>query len=190
MALAVIVGFAFQISGHGGAATRFIAPVGTVFLNLVKFIVCPLVLFSVMAGTVSMNNLKKVGILGLRTVLVFLATTLVAVSFALAVSHAVRSVFIAACYGIDQTLGQLGAIVATSTLASIGTADVPGAGVVMLTMVLSAAGLPLDGIALMAGIDRILDMGRTVLNITGDAAAAVVISCRGHRSHDAPGTNG
>ena len=90
--------------------------------------------------------------------------------------HGVCSVFIAACYGIDLTFGQIVSIVVTSTLASIGTAGVPGAGIVMLSMVLSAAGLPLEGIALVAGVDRIFDMGRTVLNITGDAATAVVIA--------------
>ena len=60
-------------------------------------------------------------------------------------------------------------IVATATLASIGTAGVPGAGMVMLAMVLQSVGLPIDGIALVAGVDRIFDMGRTTVNITGDA---------------------
>lgn len=92
--------------------------------------------------------------------------------------HGVCAVFIAASYGIDLTAGQIVSIIVTSTLASIGTAGVPGAGVVMLAMVLSAAGLPLDGIALIAGVDRLFDMGRTVVNISGDAAAAVVIAGR------------
>ena len=92
--------------------------------------------------------------------------------------HGVSAVFIAASYGLDLTAGQIVSIVVTSTLASIGTAGVPGAGVVMLAMVLSAAGLPLDGIALVAGVDRIFDMGRTVVNISGDAAAAVVLAGR------------
>ena len=67
-------------------------------------------------------------------------------------------------------------IVLTATLASIGTAGVPGAGMVMLAMVLSSVGLPLDGIALVAGVDRIFDMGRTVVNITGDASCALIVS--------------
>ena len=92
--------------------------------------------------------------------------------------HGVSAVFIAASYGIDLTGGQMLSIVITSTLASIGTAGVPGAGVVMLAMVLSAAGLPLDGIALVAGVDRVFDMGRTVVNISGDATAAVILSGR------------
>ena len=385
MALSIVAGLALQFGGHADWAAKFIAPVGTVFLNLIKFIVCPLVLFSVMSGVVSMDDVKKVGLLGFKTVMIFLGTTVVAVSFALAVAflskgifpvlehseatvpaaaataglslgdmlvgifpsnfampfvdanmlqiivvalffatsiimiggetgnrlaagvrlvdtlcvttlgtimklspvgvfclmcptvaangvavlgslaavicvmyacyaahlalfdplfvaifagmspvrflremvpaiafsfsssssvgtlpvnlacvhrlgvpdeissfvlplgatinmngtviyHGVCSVFIAACYGIDLTFGQIVSIVVTSTLASIGTAGVPGAGIVMLSMVLSAAGLPLEGIALVAGVDRIFDMGRTVLNITGDAATAVVIA--------------
>ena len=67
-------------------------------------------------------------------------------------------------------------IVVTATLASIGTAGVPGAGMVMLAMVLTSVGLPVEGIALVAGVDRIFDMGRTVLNITGDASCAVIVS--------------
>jgi Na+/H+-dicarboxylate symporter len=67
-------------------------------------------------------------------------------------------------------------IVLTATLASIGTAGVPGAGMVMLAMVLTSVGLPIDGIALVAGVDRIFDMGRTTLNITGDASCAIIVS--------------
>lgn len=390
MALAVVVGLVFQLSGHGDVPTRYVAPGGTVFLNLIKFIVCPLVLFSVMSGVVSMDDLKKVGILGFKTLVIFFSTTFVAVSFSLAacfaakgvfpilarpadvaavavppkltvsdmivgifpsnfavpfveanmlqiivmalffavsivliggeagrrladgvrlmdklcvttltvimrfsplgvfcllcpvvaangvtvlgslaavvavmyscyathlvlfdplfvllfsgvsprrflremtpaflfsfsssssvgslpvnfacvkklgvpdeiasfvlplgatinmngtvIYHGVCAVFISACYGIDLSFGQLVTVATTSTLASVGTAGVPGAGIAMLAMVLSAAGLPLDGIALVAGVDRIFDMGRTVLNITGDASAAVVIAGRKSRS--------
>lgn len=67
-------------------------------------------------------------------------------------------------------------IIITGTLASIGTAGVPGAGLIMLTLVLTTVGLPLEGLALVAGIDRILDMPRTAVNITGDIAVAVVVS--------------
>ena len=66
-------------------------------------------------------------------------------------------------------------IVLTGTLASIGTAGVPGAGLIMLTLVLQSVGLPLEGVALIAGIDRILDMIRTTVNITGDAVATVYV---------------
>ena len=93
-----------------------------------------------------------------------------------AIYQGVCAIFIASCYGIDLTFPQMLTIILTATLASIGTAGVPGAGMVMLAMVLASVGLPLDGIALVAGVDRIFDMGRTVVNITGDASCALVVS--------------
>ena len=93
-----------------------------------------------------------------------------------AIYQGVCSVFIASCFGINLTFPQMLTIVLTATLASIGTAGVPGAGMVMLAMVLQSVGLPVEGIALVAGVDRIFDMGRTVVNITGDASCAIVVS--------------
>lgn len=93
-----------------------------------------------------------------------------------AIYQGVSSVFIATCFGIDLTPSQMLMIVLTATVASIGTAGVPGAGVVMLAMVLQSVGLPIEGIALVAGVDRIFDMGRTVCNITGDAACATCVN--------------
>lgn len=93
-----------------------------------------------------------------------------------AIYQGVCAVFIACCYGIDLTLGQMLTIIATATLASIGTAGVPGAGMVMLAMVLTSVGLPVDGIAIVAGVDRIFDMGRTTLNITGDSACSIIVT--------------
>lgn len=93
-----------------------------------------------------------------------------------AIYQGVCAVFIASCYGISLTLPQMITIVLTATLASIGTAGVPGAGMIMLAMVLTSVGLPVNGIALVAGVDRIFDMGRTTLNITGDASCAVIVS--------------
>ena len=93
-----------------------------------------------------------------------------------AIYQGVCAIFIASCYGIQLTLPQMLTIVLTATLASIGTAGVPGAGMVMLAMVLTSVGLPIDGIALVAGVDRIFDMGRTTVNITGDAACTMVVS--------------
>lgn len=93
-----------------------------------------------------------------------------------AIYQGVCSIFIASCFGIDLTFSQMITIVLTATLASIGTAGVPGAGMVMLAMVLTSVGLPIEGIALVAGVDRIFDMGRTTLNITGDAACSIVVS--------------
>lgn len=93
-----------------------------------------------------------------------------------AIYQAVCAVFIACCYGIDLTLGQMAMIVLTATLASIGTAGVSGAGMIMLSMVLMSVGLPVEGIAIIAGVDKLFDMGRTTLNITGDATAAMWVS--------------
>ena len=93
-----------------------------------------------------------------------------------AIYQAVAAVFIACCYGIDLTIGQMAMIVLTATLASIGTAGVSGAGMIMLSMVLMSIGLPVEGIAIIAGVDKLFDMGRTTLNITGDATAALWVS--------------
>lgn len=93
-----------------------------------------------------------------------------------AIYQGVCAIFIAACFRVDLTLGQQLTIILTATLASIGTAGVPGAGMIMLAMVLQSVNLPIEGIALVAGIDRIFDMGRTTVNITGDAACALIVS--------------
>lgn len=93
-----------------------------------------------------------------------------------AIYQGICAIFIASCYGIHLTLSQIITIILTATLASIGTAGVPGAGMIMLAMVLTSVGLPVDGIALVAGVDRIFDMGRTTVNITGDAACTMVVS--------------
>lgn len=93
-----------------------------------------------------------------------------------AIYQGVSVIFIAQFYDLDLSLMQLLTVVLTTVLASIGTAGVPGAGLIMLTMVLTSIGLPLEGIALIAGIDRILDMLRTSVNIVGDASAAVVVA--------------
>lgn len=93
-----------------------------------------------------------------------------------AIYQGVCAIFIAQVFGMNLTIGQQLTIILTATLASIGTAGVPGAGVIMLSMVLQSVGLPLEGIALILGIDRILDMGRTTVNITGDAACAVCVN--------------
>tara|TARA_B100000925_G_C21977088_1_gene460576 strand:- start:1106 stop:1627 length:522 start_codon:yes stop_codon:yes gene_type:complete len=90
--------------------------------------------------------------------------------------QAVAAVFIAQAFGIDLSLtSQLG-IILTATLASIGTAAVPSAGIVMLVIVLSQAGIPEAGLALVFAIDRPLDMCRTVVNVTGDASISLIIS--------------
>ena len=93
-----------------------------------------------------------------------------------AVYMAVNTIFLSCCYGMNLTIGQLVMVVVTATLASIGTAGVSGAGVVMLAMVLTSVGIPVEGILLIYGIDRLFDMGRTTINIVGDAACAVIVS--------------
>lgn len=93
-----------------------------------------------------------------------------------AIYMGVTSLFIASCYGVDLTLGQMATIVVTATLASIGTAGVSGAGMIMLAMVLESVGLPVAGIGLIVGVDKLFDMGRTTLNIVGDASCAVIVS--------------
>ncbi|SIQ76869.1 Na+/H+-dicarboxylate symporter [Shewanella morhuae] len=93
-----------------------------------------------------------------------------------ALYQGVTALFVAQAFGIDLTWVDYLTIILTATLASIGTAGVPGAGLVMLTLVLSTVGLPLEGVALIAGIDRILDMARTVVNVSGDLVATTVIA--------------
>ncbi len=93
-----------------------------------------------------------------------------------ALYQGVCALFVAQAFGIDLTGTDYLTIILTATLASIGTAGVPGAGVIMLSLVLASVGLPLEGVAVIAGIDRILDMARTALNVTGDCAVAVVVA--------------
>lgn len=92
------------------------------------------------------------------------------------IMQGVAVVFIAQAYGIDLTPANLATVVVTATLASIGTAGVPSVGLVTLSMVLTSVGLPVEGIALIMGIDRILDMMRTAVNITGDAVCTTIIA--------------
>ena len=97
--------------------------------------------------------------------------------------QAVAAVFIAQALGMDLTLGQQLMIVLTATAASVGAAGVPGAGIVMLVVVLEAIQVPTAGIALILGVDRILDMCRTTVNITGDAAVALTVASTEGKLH-------
>lgn len=99
-----------------------------------------------------------------------------------ALYQGVCALFVAQAYGLPLTMGAQLNIVLTATLASIGTAGVPGAGLIMLTLVLTAVGLPLEGAVLVAGIDAVLDMARTCINVVGDSCvAAVVASTEGEK---------
>ncbi|MEL0631633.1 dicarboxylate/amino acid:cation symporter [Pseudoalteromonas carrageenovora] len=92
-----------------------------------------------------------------------------------ALYQGVLALFIAQAFGVDLSTTDYLTIIATATLASVGTAGVPGAGLIMLSLVLTTVGLPLEGIAIVAGIDRILDMARTTINVTGDLMVTLLI---------------
>ena len=93
-----------------------------------------------------------------------------------AIYQCVATIFLATCCGMQLTLGQMVTVVVTATLASIGTAGVSGAGMIMLAMVLTAMGIPVDMIMIIYGVDRLFDMGRTCLNVTGDISGALCVS--------------
>jgi Na+/H+-dicarboxylate symporter len=93
-----------------------------------------------------------------------------------ALYQAVGAIFVAGAFGVELTILQQATVVITAVLASVGTASIPGGGLIMLTLVLQSVGLPLEGIAIVAGIDRILDMFRTSTNVFGDNSAGLVIS--------------
>lgn len=93
-----------------------------------------------------------------------------------AIYEGICALFVAQAFGIDLSFGAQLGILMTATLASIGTAGVPGAGLIMLSMVLVSAGLPIEGMALVAGIDAVLDMARTCVNVTGDMCVSAVIA--------------
>ena len=92
-----------------------------------------------------------------------------------AIMQGVATVFIAQAFGLELTLTDYLLVVATATLASVGTAGVPGVGLVTLAMVLQQVGLPVEGIALIIGVDRLLDMVRTAVNVTGDATVSCIV---------------
>jgi Na+/H+-dicarboxylate symporter len=93
-----------------------------------------------------------------------------------AIMQGVATVFIAQVYGVDLTMSDYLMVILTATLASIGTAGVPGVGLIMLAMVLQQVNLPVEGIALIIGVDRLLDMTRTAVNITGDCMVSCIVA--------------
>lgn len=93
-----------------------------------------------------------------------------------AIMQGAATVFIAQAFGIELAMGDYLMVIVTATLASIGTAGVPGVGLIMLAMVLQQVGLPLEGIALIMGVDRLLDMIRTAVNITGDSVVSCIVA--------------
>jgi len=94
----------------------------------------------------------------------------------LSVYLGVAAMFVANIFGVDLSLWQYVLIIMTSTLASIGAAGVPMAGIIVMSIVLGGVGLPIEAIALIAGVDRVIEMMTTSINITGDAVTAVVVA--------------
>ena len=245
LVLAVIAGLLMQ--KYANFAETYIKPFGTIFLNLLKFIVVPIVLFSIMCGIISMKDIKKVGSIGAKTVVYYMCTTAFAITFGLIGANMFKGAFpkIATTdlsYKADQTISLMDTIVnifpsnfvspmvEANMLQVIVTALILGFGIILLgegerntrlvtacndlndvfmkcmemilklspigvfcllspviasngpaiigslAMVLASVGLPVDGIALVAGVDRIFDMGRTVVNITGDASCCIIVS--------------
>ena len=95
-----------------------------------------------------------------------------------AIMQGVAVIFVAQAFNIGLDFVDYLTVIATATLASIGTAGVPGVGLITLSMVFNSVGLPVEGIALIMGIDRILDMTRTAVNITGDAVCTTIVACQ------------
>ena len=93
-----------------------------------------------------------------------------------AVYMGVTAIFAAQVYGIDLSLGDQITVVMMGVMAAIGTAGVPGAGLIMSTIVFTQVGIPLEAVALIAGVDRVLDMIRTSINVVGDSTTALVVS--------------
>jgi Na+/H+-dicarboxylate symporter len=93
-----------------------------------------------------------------------------------AIMQGVATVFIAQVYGVDLSMGDFAAVVLTATMASIGAAGVPGVGLITLALVLEQVGLPVEGIAMIIGVDRLLDMVRTAVNVTGDATVSLIVA--------------
>lgn len=179
--LAVVVGLVVHIFGVYGTLLRFVArgrmPLRRFYRTLASV---HLLAFSSSssAATLPLNMetvREKLGVS--RRVTSFVLPLGATVNMdGTALYQGVAAVFIAQVYGISLGLVDQAAIVLTATLASIGTAAVPGAGLIMLVIVLQTIGVPVEGIALIFGVDRLLDMCRTVVNVTGDAAVAVAVA--------------
>ncbi len=178
-ALTLVIGLALQTFGTLGAAVRFLAKVPyKKFYAGIKDAM--LVAFTTSSSGATLPVLmrsceKNLGVPKKITSFVLPLGATVNMD-GTSMYQAVAAVFIAQVYGFDLTLGQQLTILLTAVLASIGTAPVPGVGIVMLIIVLRSVNIPEEGIALILGIDRILDMCRTVPNIVGDATVTTIIA--------------
>jgi Na+/H+-dicarboxylate symporter len=98
-----------------------------------------------------------------------------------AIMQGCATFFLASLYGIDLGMSEILTIVVTATIASIGTAGIPSAGIIMLTVIFTQIGIPLEGITLLLGVDRLLDMMRTSINVSGDLCISCIVASSENR---------
>jgi Na+/H+-dicarboxylate symporter len=181
---------------------EWIALPGYFFLGIIQMIIVPLVFSSVVRGIAANENAEQLQKTGLRLLIYFLFTTTVAVFIqtaekelgvrssiarfiipigatinmdASALYQGLATIFIAQLYGMELTIAAQLALILTAVGASIGTPATPGVGIVILSSVLVSVGIPIEGLTLLIGLDRILELFRSSLNVTGDLVAATVM---------------
>lgn len=182
LALGIVVGLLFM--GNPDFADSYIKPFGTIFLNLVKFIVVPIVFFSIISGVISLSDIRKVGQIGVRTIVYYLCTTAGAVFIGLFISNIFKGLYtVISVSGLEYEAAEAPSFM--DTIVNIFPSNIiePFANATMLQVIVASLlfgfGIILageKGIALVAGVDRIFDMGRTTVNITGDAACSLIVS--------------
>jgi Na+/H+-dicarboxylate symporter len=177
--LVVVVGLAIHLFGVYGTVIRFGAKLPLFpFLNAIKEAL--LVAFSTSSSSATLPVTMEacednVNVSNKITSFVLPLGATVNMD-GTALYQGVAAIFIAQIYGMDLTVGDQATIVASATLASVGAAGVPGAGMITLAMVLTSIGVPTEGLALILGVDRLLDMFRTMTNVVGDSAATVLMA--------------
>ena len=160
-------------------AEVWLQPIGDVYLNLIRMVVAPLVLFTIASSIAKLGEGAGAVRLGVPQAFAAFAVPLgasVKMDGCGAIDPAIASIFIAQYFNIDLSLTQYILIGLTAVLGSLGTAGVPGTSIVMLTLTLSTAGLPLEGIGYIVAIDRIIDMMRTATNVTGQMLVPVLVA--------------
>ena len=176
---AVFVGIMLaQLGNKASTVSNFFSQFNDIMMEMTMAImkVAPIGVFCLIAKTLSIDTLhKKMGVS--KQISSFTIPLGATVNMdGTSIMQGVAVIFIAQAYGIALTPSAIMTVILTATIASIGTAGVPSVGLVTLSMVLSSVGLPTEGIALIMGIDRILDMLRTAVNITGDAVCTTVVA--------------
>ena len=147
----------------GESILPFAVPMKELFLRLLRMAILPLVITSIISAVVKVGSSRGLGRITLRTITYYLATSLLAI-------------LTAQVYGFELSFARQGIIVLTAILAYIGAASIPMSGLVMMSIILNAVGLPLEGIGIILAVDRILHMFRTTVNVFSDSVGAVVIS--------------